>query len=294
MKKVICWWSGGITSAVACKKAIETYGKENCRVIMLDTMNEHEDTYRFLNDCENWYGIKIELLVSGDYKNIEETWYKHQSLNTANGSICSYMLKRRVREKWEKENEFSYQVFGFEFEKKEFNRALSMKLNHGHTNPIFPLLMLGLDKKDCIKIVQEEGIEIPAAYKMGFNNNNCLGSKFGGCTQGGIGYWQKIMNDMPELFEKRAKVEHDLTNLRGYPVTMMKDQSNAAKLKVKEMGDKRANLIFLKPHPDFPEHKSLMDMKGRPPEPLTDCNGFCGVDDLNKKSSTTKEINFDE
>jgi len=35
-------------------------------------------------------------------------------------------------------------------------------------------------------------------------------------------------------------------------------------------------------------------MKGRPPEPLTDCNGFCGVDDLNKKSSTTKEINFDE
>ena len=49
--KVICWWSGGITSAVACKLAIDLYGKENCRVIMLDTKNEHEDTYRFKDDC---------------------------------------------------------------------------------------------------------------------------------------------------------------------------------------------------------------------------------------------------
>jgi PP-loop superfamily ATP-utilizing enzyme len=37
--KVIAWWSGGITSAVACKIAIDLFGKENCRVIMIDTKN---------------------------------------------------------------------------------------------------------------------------------------------------------------------------------------------------------------------------------------------------------------
>ena len=58
-KAIICWWSGGVTSAVACKKAIEMYGLENCRMILLDTKNEHEDTYRFLKDCEKWYGKEI-------------------------------------------------------------------------------------------------------------------------------------------------------------------------------------------------------------------------------------------
>ena len=34
---IICWWSGGVTSAVACKLAIDLYGKDQCKVIMLDT-----------------------------------------------------------------------------------------------------------------------------------------------------------------------------------------------------------------------------------------------------------------
>ncbi len=277
MKKIVCWFSGGITSAVACKLAIDLYGKENCRVIMIDTMNEDDDTYRFKDDCSIWYGVKIETIKTGAYKNIQETWYKHLSLNTANGAICSYMLKRRVREKWEKENEFSHQVFGFEFDKKELNRAKSLKLNHSHTEPIFPLLMFGLDKPDCIKFVQDAGIDIPRAYKLGLSNNNCLKT---GCIQGGIGYWQKIKRDMPDLYEKMSKVESELTELKGEPVTMLKDQSKLAKKKVSDTGNKKANLVFLKPNKSYPDHKSIDDMTGREPEPLVDCNGFCGVNDL--------------
>lgn len=286
MRKVVCWWSGGITSAVACKIAIDIYGKSMCEVIMLDTMNEHDDTYRFLEDCEKWYGLSIKRLKNEDYDSIEEVWYKHKQLNTATGAICSYMLKRRVREKWEKENNFDHQVFGFEFEKKEFNRAMALKLNHPHTKPIFPLLMLGLDKKDCIEIVNKKKIALPAAYKLGFQNNNCLKT---GCVSGGIGYWQKIKKEVPEIFEKMAKVEHDLTNLRGYPVTMMKDQSNQAKKK-----SKHDQLVFLKKHPDFPQNKTIDEMKGRPPKPLTDCNGFCGTNDLNEKNETQSELNLEQ
>jgi hypothetical protein len=289
MEKVICWWSGGITSAVACKIAIDIYGAENCRVIMLDTKNEHEDTYRFLKDCEKWYKLPIELLSSDKYESIRETWYKHLSLNTANGAICSSKLKRSVREKWEKTNTFSFQVFGFEFNKHEFNRALSFKLNHSHTNPIFPLLMFGYDKDYCIKAVQNEGIQIPEPYRLGYNNNNCLSNDDGGCTQGGIGYWQKLQRELPHLYEKRAIIEHELTDLKGHPVTMMKDQSNKAKKSTIE--NKYANLVFLKKHPNYPNNKCLADMKGREPKPLTDCNGFCGVDDLISRSDTENEIN---
>jgi 3'-phosphoadenosine 5'-phosphosulfate sulfotransferase (PAPS reductase)/FAD synthetase len=112
-KKVICWWSGGITSAVACKEAIGIFGKEACRVIMMDTRNEDQDTYRFLKDCEKWYGISIERIsaidkrddaefvnVGADYGSIRDVWMRYNSLNVATGAICSTDLKRRVREKW--------------------------------------------------------------------------------------------------------------------------------------------------------------------------------------------------
>lgn len=290
--KIICWWSGGITSAVACKLAIDTYGKENCRVIMLDTANEHEDTYRFLKDCEKWYELPIEILsaIGDKYESIEDVWDKHTSLNVATGAICSTQLKRRVREEWEKENEFRHQVFGFEFDRKEFNRARSMALNHPHTKPIFPLLMYGLDKQDCIKYVKDEGIQLPVAYLLGFHNNNCLKT---GCVQGGIGYWKKMQKDFPDKFDKMAQVEHDLTNKKGVPVTMLKDQSNAAKESVKDW--KYANLVFLKKHPDYPQLKCLDDMKGREVKPLAECNGFCGTNDLEfHRNPTEEEINWQD
>lgn len=269
--KIICWWSGGVTSAVACKLAIEEYGSEKIQVIMLDTRNEDDDTYRFLKDCEIWYGLKIERLKSTDYTNIQETWYKHKSLNTATGAVCSYMLKRRVREKWEKENDFQHQVFGFEFAKKEMNRARSLLANHAHTNPLFHLIDHKMTKLDCLNYVKKAGLTIPRAYRLGFNNNNCLKT---GCVQGGIGYWKKIQSEMPGLFEKMAKVEHDLTNLKGQPVTILKDQSKQAK-------QSGIQLVFLKKHQNYPDHKCIDNMKGRKVEPLEECNGFCGVDYCN-------------
>lgn len=283
MKKIICWWSGGITSSVACYQAIQQYGKDKCRVIMLDTMNEHKDTYRFLSDCENWYGLEIEILKSEKYNSIQDTWFSHLSLNTAKGAICSYMLKRRVREVWEKNNEYSHQVFGFEYDKKEINRAKALELNHTHTKPLFPLIEAKMNKIDCLKFVEDQGIRIPTAYSLGFNNNNCLNT---GCVQGGIGYWKKIQNEMPEVFDKMAKIEHELTNKKGKTVTMLKDQSKSAK----ESG---IQLVFLKKHPNYPLNKSLDDMKGREVKPLQECNGFCGVNDLNEINETENEINFE-
>jgi 3'-phosphoadenosine 5'-phosphosulfate sulfotransferase (PAPS reductase)/FAD synthetase len=286
MRDLICWWSGGITSAVAGKKAQELYPNNPCRFIMLDTANEDEDTYRFKKDCEEWYGQEIEILsyIGTKYKDIQDVWKRWNSLNIAKGAVCSAELKKNLRINWQKDNDYLHQVFGFEFDKKEFQRAISMTLSHPETKPIFPLLLLGLSKKDCIKILEDDAIDIPRAYKMGFNNNNCLKT---GCVQGGVGYWQKMKRDFPEKFEKMAKMEHYLTDRKQQPVTMLKDQSSQAK-------KDNTTLVFLKKHPDYPLLKSIDDMKGRAPEPLTDCNGFCGMNDLTKLPAAIKEINFED
>lgn len=277
---VIAWWSGGVTSAVTCKLCVDWFGVENVRIIFIDTKNEDTDTYRFKQECENWYFKEIEILTNPDFKNIQEVWYKNLSLNVATGAKCSQMLKRVVREKWQKENNFSYQAFGFDI--KEIDRAKGMKINHSDCYPIFPLIMELLSKKECIKIVEAANdiflkIALPRMYKLGFENNNCWET---GCVQGGIGYWQKMGREHPDKFDAMAKVEHDLTDLKGEPVTMLKDQS------------KGGGLVFLKPHPKYPNIKDISMMSGREPKPLVECNGFCGVNDL-IRNVTEKEINFE-
>ena len=290
--KIICWWSGGITSAVACHISITTYGKDNCKVIMIDTHNEDPDTYRFKRDCETWYGIPIETIsaIGSTYNSIQDVWVKHKSLNVATGAVCSSELKRAVREKWQKSNTFEYQVFGFEFSKKEFNRALSMVVNHPDAKPIFPLLMRGLDKKACIDYVKSYGITVPITYQLGFKNNNCFNT---GCVQGGIGYWQKMRVEFPDKFNNMADMEHTLTTLKGVPVTMLKDQSLEAKQNVKLHNDKTRAFIFLKKNSDYPHLKCLDDMKIQKVEPLFECNGFCGVNDLIDRGNEELDINYD-
>jgi hypothetical protein len=76
-------------------------------------------------------------------------------------------------------------------------------------------------------------------------------------------------------------MEHELTEAKGQPVTMLKDQSEAG------------GLVFLKPHPQYPLMKDISMMKGRPPKPLFECNGFCGINDLSPKNETEKELNYD-
>jgi hypothetical protein len=280
---IICWWSGGITSTVACKMAIDLFGKDKCRSIFIDTGNEDYDTYRFKKDCERWFEIPIETITGlGDkFPDIQSVWRHYKSLNVANGAICSSTLKKDVRIKWQKENGYKYQVFGFDID--EPKRAKMMTANYPDAKAIYPLLMHGMTKKMCIDLVVEVGIEIPRAYQLGFHNNNCLGStpETGGCIQGGIGYWQKIQRELPLKFDNMADMEHEITNLKGEPVTMLKDQS------------KGGGLVFLKPHPDYPHIKDISMMKGRPPTPLMECNGFgCAINDLEPKNETELEINY--
>jgi 3'-phosphoadenosine 5'-phosphosulfate sulfotransferase (PAPS reductase)/FAD synthetase len=273
-KPVICWWSGGVTSAVACKLTIDFFGKNNCKVIFIDTRNEDDDTYRFKDDCSKWYELEIESISSKTRSTIQEVWEDGLYLNVAGGAPCSSQLKKMVREYWERRNSWSYQVFGFEL--SEWKRAKSLLINHSHTNPIFPLMMFGLSKEDCIKIIQESGLEIPRMYQYGFRNNNCFKT---GCVQGGIGYWQKMKKDFPDKFNTMAEMEHKLTNKKGSPVTMLKDQS------------KKGGLVFLKKHKDYPDIKEISEMKGREVKPLVECNGLCGVNDLSDRNPTEKELN---
>lgn len=258
---VIAWWSGGADSAIACWLCLQWFGKENVLVVFIDTKNEDDDTHRFKEDCEKWWGVPIMSISSKDWDSIEDVWEHYLSLNVATGAICSTELKREVRQGFQLRNNYSYQAFGFDVD--EIDRARQMKKNYQSSRPIFPLIYELIKKGESIKILQKHSIEPPNSYKMGYSNNNCLKT---GCVKGGIGYWQKIQTDFPDKFDAMADREHRYTNMKGSPVTICKDQG------------KGGGLVFLKPHPNYPDMKDISMMKGRMAEPLMECNGFCSTE----------------
>lgn len=208
----IGWWSGGITSAVACRLAIEKY--DNVRLIYIETGSHHPDTIRFKEDCENWYGQKIETLQNSKYDNHIDVILKSKYVNGAAGARCTKELKKDVRFKFEKENKIAAQVWGYEFEASEINRAIRTQEQYPYTNPLFPLIENKLSKNECAGILAGAGIKIPMMYKLGYNNNNCIG-----CVKGGAGYWNKIRVDFPEIFKQMADAE------RAVGATCLKDKN---------------------------------------------------------------------
>jgi len=272
---VIAWWSGGADSAIVCWLCILWLGKENVRVVFIDTKNENADTYRFKADCEKWWGEEIETIASKKWDDIWDIWRHYVSLNVATGAICSTELKRIVRQDFQNKNKFSHQAFGFDA--GEIDRAEAMANNYPDSFPIFPLIYKLIRKGRSIKMLQKHGIEPPLSYKMGYSNNNCLET---GCVKGGIGYWQKYKVDFTDKFFKMAYFEHELSKIKGEPVTICKTQTKAARAR----NNGKAELVFLIHNPDFPHIQDISMIKGRMAEPLMECNGFCGTNKKNKNN----------
>jgi len=196
--------SGGITSAVATKIALQIY--KDVVPVFIETGGHHSDMPRFIKDCEAWFGVTIKIIQDTRFKDHIDLCEKLKVINFVSGAECSRTLKKRQRQKFQKANtNIEGQVFGFEYDKKEINRAIRFKEQNPETKPLFPLIEKKLNKAGCMVMVEKAGIRLPTMYTLGYSNNNCVG-----CVKGGMGYWNKIRVDFPEQFERMAKVERKI------------------------------------------------------------------------------------
>jgi len=196
----VAWWSGGITSAVACYLAVKK--NPDVRIVYIGILDAHSDNARFKVECEKWYGKEIEVIQSKKYLSVSEVIQDTGFVNSAYGAACTTELKKQVRIDYERKNNITAQYFGFEFEKSQINRAVRFYDKYAEINPIFILIENKLTKNECAGMVINAGIELPVMYKLGYNNNNCIG-----CVKGGKGYWNKIRKDFPDVFKQRAEDE---------------------------------------------------------------------------------------
>jgi 3'-phosphoadenosine 5'-phosphosulfate sulfotransferase (PAPS reductase)/FAD synthetase len=207
LSAVVCWYSGGVTSTVATKLTLEKY--DEVEIIFFETGNHHPDNKRYFKECEKWFKQSITTLQHEKFGDIYSVFKNRRFINSPYGAPCTQELKKKVRQEWErkvnfKEN-YAGQIFGFEAEPKEIMRAQRFEKEFPYTNPIFPLIDADLTKEDCLKILKENNIDPPIMYQLGYANNNCVG-----CVKGGMGYWNKIRVDFPEVFEKTAALEREI------------------------------------------------------------------------------------
>lgn len=198
-QRMVAWWSGGATSAVACHLLKDRIDE----LIFIETGSHHEDSTRFKRDCEGWYGRTMTELQSSKYTSHFDVIEKRRFINGPHGALCTAELKKLVRDRWERQNPGRHiYVWGFEYNAREMDRAdriLTTVPQHDH---VFPLIDAKITKKEALKIIAEAGIELPMMYKLGFHNNNCIG-----CVKGGMAYWNLIRVHFPEVFAEMARLE---------------------------------------------------------------------------------------
>lgn len=211
------WFSCGAASAVAAKLAIKKYGKR-VEVLYCDTLKyEHPDNMRFLKDVERWLGQPIKLLRSEEYADIYDVFDKTGWLIGKDGARCTTELKKNVRMEYQLPDDVH--VFGYTIDEQE--RVDRFDASFIDTKTDFVLFDAGVSKADCFNILRKAGIDLPAMYKLGYRNNNCIG-----CVKGGMGYWNKIRVDFPEAFALMAKQE------RKMGVTILSDRRGKKRVRL--------------------------------------------------------------
>lgn len=242
--RIVCYFSCGTSSAVATKLAISDYGP---RVVIFNAyiQEEHEDNQRFLADCQRWFGedYPIRSIGSVKYKaSIREVWRRKRYIKGQFGAPCSTELKRNLLDSVAQPTD-TY-VLGYTFDEQD---RLDQFRDHNPHTVICPLIDRQLTKADCHAIIERAGIELPAMYRLGFNNDNCKG-----CPKGGAGYWNKIREVFPVDFYETADIQETL----GPGAKFLRNRRTGERIYLRELD---------------PTHGRIED------EPEISCSFFCAA-----------------
>jgi 3'-phosphoadenosine 5'-phosphosulfate sulfotransferase (PAPS reductase)/FAD synthetase len=194
----VSWFSAGVSSAVATKIAIDKF--PDLKILYTHIDDQHEDTMRFLKDCEKWFGREIEISQS-PLKTVNNACLQASFIKSPQGASCTRLLKVKIRREWESNNKGSHTyVWGMDVAERDRSYGIKQAMpKHDH---YFPLIENCITKDMAHGILEKAGIQRPMMYDLGYPNNNCIG-----CLKGGMGYWNKIRVDFPEVFKQRCELE---------------------------------------------------------------------------------------
>lgn len=199
--RTIVWFSCGAASAVASYLTLQT--SPDAILVYCDTGGEHPDNKRFMADVEKWLKKEVIVLKNTEYSDHFDVVEKTRYVNGPSGARCTAELKKKLRLQFQEVDDI--QVFGYTADVKDRARATRFENTFPEVYSRFPLIEKSLTKQNCLGVLTSVGISVPVMYKLGFENNNCIG-----CVKGGKGYWNRVRSHFPEQFERMAKIERSI------------------------------------------------------------------------------------
>ena len=245
--RILAQFSCGAASAVATKLALAEHGAA-VHILNAFIQEEHPDNRRFADDCERWFGRPITT--------VRDTKYDASAINVfervgyikgRNGAACTSRIKRGLLREYERPGDVL--VLGYTAE--EQHRLDDWREQWPDRPIIAPLIDRGLTKEDCKAMVMRAGIELPAMYRLGYDNANCIG-----CVKGGHGYFRAIREDFPDQFNRLAQAEDKVFSLHGQEALILRHRS----------GPLAGQRFRLRELPAGKAHRG---------EPLPSCGLFC-------------------
>ncbi|ARR53505.1 hypothetical protein HY78_08755 [Rhizorhabdus wittichii DC-6] len=157
----------------------------------------HEDSHRFINDLEGWYGKPIIRIRSETYANIDEVFEHRKYLSGMNGAPCTGEMKFVPRLNFQLPSDIHH--WGYTADKLDAARFDGMVADFPYLLQRAPLIDMGLTKRDTHAILKQHGIRRPWVYEIGMPNGNCIG-----CVKSSSPYyWALIRKFFPLVFARR-------------------------------------------------------------------------------------------
>ena len=197
--RVVAWFSCGAASAIATVLAKIKYG-DRLQAVYCRVRDEHPDNMDFLSQFSDAVGIHVTVIENEKYHgSVTEVLTKRAYIKGPHGAPCTTHLKKDMRKAYQSPGDI--QVFGYTVEEQD--RADRFVDANNDVAEDFILIDNGITKRQCYDLLTKAlRLPLPPMYRMGYNNNNCIG-----CVKGGMGYWNKIRVDFPQVFEERARLE---------------------------------------------------------------------------------------
>jgi len=165
-------------------------------ILFADTGTEWPETYEYLDYFNNWLkskGLEITI-VGGEWridKKVKEMslieYCEHYRITPfPRVRWCTKMWKTEPLERWCEAHNY-----------KLADTLIGIAANEAHRQPerIRPLVERGIDRDGCIKIIQDEKLEIP-------RKSTCWICPFQSKKQ-----WRELLEKYPDLFERAVNLE---------------------------------------------------------------------------------------
>ncbi len=189
-------WIDGVNSAVMGKLMLQDDPEAQPYHCDLGD-SVHEDSHRFINDLEQWYGKEIIRIRSQTYANIDEVFEDRKYLSGINGAPCTGEMKFAPRLDCSLPSDIHF--WGYTADKLDAARFDGMLADYPLLQQRSPLIEMGMTKRDTHAFLRKAGVKRPWVYEIGMPNGNCIG-----CVKSSSpNYWALIRQQFPETFERR-------------------------------------------------------------------------------------------